>query len=231
MTHLYIEQNTGQTEEVNSSIISKLYELASSGDLDNTSDLKGRLHSTTAKEMHVTYLNSSFDDLYISVDTQYLTFEDSNIETLMKRYIGTNDGVSLQDVQTFILSNTSFGNSYVNTHTNRNGLFTTNNEEKRNIQSFKEFATLFSGIRQINQNTFSAGRNMTDITIPASVTEIGESCFNGCNSLTVTMLGTTPPTVGTNTFNGVQAIKVPQGTLSSYQTAWTDYANKISESS
>ena len=69
MTHLYIEQNTGSTEEVNASIISKLYELASSGDLDNTSDLKGRLHSSTAKEEHVTYLNNNFDELYISVDS------------------------------------------------------------------------------------------------------------------------------------------------------------------
>lgn len=47
MTHLYIEQDTGSTEEVTSAIISKLYALASSGDLDNTSDLKGRLHSAS----------------------------------------------------------------------------------------------------------------------------------------------------------------------------------------
>jgi len=68
MTHLYIEQATDKTEEVNSSIISKLYELAISGDLDNTSNLKGRLHSNTAKEKHVTYLNNNFDELYISAD-------------------------------------------------------------------------------------------------------------------------------------------------------------------
>ena len=68
MTHLYIEQNTGQIEEVNASIISKLYELASSGDLDDTSDLKGRLHSTSGYEDQVSYLNTNFSDLYINVD-------------------------------------------------------------------------------------------------------------------------------------------------------------------
>lgn len=68
MTHLYIEQNTGLTEEVNSSIISKLYELAISGDLDETSDLKGRLHSTTGYGNQVEYLNNSFPDLHIQVD-------------------------------------------------------------------------------------------------------------------------------------------------------------------
>lgn len=69
MTHLYIEQSTGLTEEVNSSIISKLYELAISGDLDETSDLKGRLHSSTAIDTQVAYLNDKFDDLYITADT------------------------------------------------------------------------------------------------------------------------------------------------------------------
>jgi hypothetical protein len=59
ITHLYIEQN-GITEEVSSSVISKLYELASSGTLDGTSDLKGRLHSTTARDIHVAYLNEQF---------------------------------------------------------------------------------------------------------------------------------------------------------------------------
>lgn len=69
MTHLYIEQNTGLTEEVSSSIISKLYELAISGDLDETSDLKGRLHSTTGYGDQVSYLMANFPNLYIDVDT------------------------------------------------------------------------------------------------------------------------------------------------------------------
>jgi hypothetical protein len=60
MTHLYIEQATDKTEEVNSSIISKLYELAISGDLDETSDLKGRLHSVRGYDTEVSYLTQTF---------------------------------------------------------------------------------------------------------------------------------------------------------------------------
>jgi hypothetical protein len=59
MTHLYIEQN-GITEEVTSSVISKLYELVSSGTLDGTSDLKGRLHITLGYRVPIEYLNNTF---------------------------------------------------------------------------------------------------------------------------------------------------------------------------
>lgn len=76
MTHLYIEQDTGSTEEVNSSIISKLYELASSGNLDETSDLKGRLHSNVAYRSEAQYLTSMFSELYISADVYYKHFVD-----------------------------------------------------------------------------------------------------------------------------------------------------------
>lgn len=80
MTHLYIEQNTGLTEEVNYSIISKLYELAISGDLDETSDLKGRLHSTSGYNDEVTYLNNTFQNLYITCDKLYVRFQDPAVE-------------------------------------------------------------------------------------------------------------------------------------------------------
>ena len=79
MTHLYIEQATDKTEEVNSSIISKLYELAISGDLDKTSDLKGRLHSTLGYDTEVTYLNEHFSDLHIQVDKALLPFKDMTL--------------------------------------------------------------------------------------------------------------------------------------------------------
>lgn len=93
MTHLYIEQATDRTEEVNSSIISKLYELAISGDLDNTSDLKGRLHTTVCKDIHYNYLNNNFDELYISADTLSITFEDPDVESAVASYLGTDGNV------------------------------------------------------------------------------------------------------------------------------------------
>jgi hypothetical protein len=91
MTHLYIEQATDRTEEVNSSIISKLYELAISGDLDNTSDLKGRLHLTIGYRQPISYLNNTYQDLYISADDYAIPFEDPNMAAYLNNLgIGSN---------------------------------------------------------------------------------------------------------------------------------------------
>jgi hypothetical protein len=98
MTHLYIEQATDKTEEVNSSIISKLYELAISGDLDNTSDLKGRLHSTSARDIHVAYLNTNYPDLHISADKVYITFEDAEVDRILTQKFGDGVGVTETDM-------------------------------------------------------------------------------------------------------------------------------------
>lgn len=182
MTHLYIEQATDRTEEVNSSIISKLYELAISGDLDNTSDLKGRLHSPSAKEKHVTYLNNNFDDLYISADAQYLSFEDPDVETYMKRYIGNDEGVTLQDVQTFVASGTAFGENYTNTHTNRYGSFTESGEERASINSFDELS-LFNGITTIKGEGGIIYSPISSITLPSSVVRLNTWAFAGCTNL------------------------------------------------
>ena len=180
MTHLYIEQATDKTEEVNSSIISKLYELAISGNLDNTSDLKGRLHSSTAKEKHVTYLNNNFDELYISADIQYISFDDPDVETYMKRYIGDNDGVTLSDIQTFVASGRIFGADYANPHTGRNGRFTESSNERQSINTFDELS-LFTGLTSLGSESASA--NLTSIQLPASVISLESYCFNGCTNL------------------------------------------------
>lgn len=117
MTHLYIEQNTGLTEEVNSSIISKLYELAISGDLDETSDLKGRLHSTTARDAHVAYLNANYSDLYISADNIYITFADPEVDRVLSQTWGDGTGITLATLSTKTRISTSMfrGNTVIET--------------------------------------------------------------------------------------------------------------------
>lgn len=103
MTHLYIEQN-GITEEVSSSVISKLYELASGGTLDGTSDLKGRLSTPHCRELHYNYftkgINNSgkrFPDLYLTVtEGVYLDFADPVIENYWKNsQYGDGEGITL----------------------------------------------------------------------------------------------------------------------------------------
>lgn len=76
-------------------------------------------------------------------------------------------------------------------------------------------------------------QSLNNITIPENVISIGNYAFTGCISLsTIHVQAITPPTVGTNIFNGIASnyvIYVPVGTLSAYQTAWSDYADHIVE--
>lgn len=67
MTHLRIEQNNGVIEEVSSSIIAKLYEIAHAG-LDVSSNLQGRLHTPVSYREHVQYLTTNYPNLYIQSD-------------------------------------------------------------------------------------------------------------------------------------------------------------------
>ncbi len=65
-------------------------------------------------------------------------------------------------------------------------------------------------------------RNVTSITVPASVTEIGEEAFKFCSSLTDLFFHSPkPPTVASNTFANISKtdckIHVPTGSLTDYQ--------------
>ena len=91
MTHLYIEQNTGLTEEVDNKVIEKLYDTVTNNTLDETSDLKGRLHSTMGYRYQVNHLNTTYSDLHISVDDYAIPFEDPNmLQYLLNLGIGSN---------------------------------------------------------------------------------------------------------------------------------------------
>lgn len=181
MTHLYIEQNTGLTEEVNSTIISKLYELAVSGDLDSISDLKGRLHSVSGKKLAINYLNTTFDNLYITADNMYEYFEDSNTEELVKRYVGTSEGVTLSDMQSVI---GNFDNTHTNSHTSRQGTFFLNSTEKQSIQKFNEFQ-YFTGVTTLQRNAFDGCTSLSQITLPTSLTTINQNAFSDVPASTI----------------------------------------------
>lgn len=159
MTHLYIEQNTGLTEEVNSSIISKLYELAISGDLDNTSDLKGRLHSTSGYGDQVSYLNTNFSDLYINVDKSYIRFQDPKAQQWCVTNFST-DGVGCSISDLAAVTNSDFNvSSFVSS----------------GIVYFNEFQ-YFTGMTQVNlapSGTETNNTTLKQITLPNTVTRIG----------------------------------------------------------
>lgn len=160
MTHLYIEQNTGLTEEVNSSIISKLYELAISGDLDNTSDLKGRLHSTSARDIHVAYLNETFDDLYINADTLYITFVDPEVERVLATKYGDGTNVTTNDMSSVTSINYDDGFN-----------------ENTTITQFPELKK-FTNLINLNTFAFSNTSNLTTIDL-TNIQHIGGQAFYG----------------------------------------------------
>lgn len=172
MTHLYIEQNTGLTEEVNSSIISKLYELAISGDLDNTSDLKGRLHSTLGYQNEIDYLNNKYSELHITADQMYIEFEDPIVEKICASKWG--DGIGITPSQAAAVNNSSWGKTF---------------ENNTEITKFNEFV-YFTGLNQSgwlnNIGYFYGCTNLTEVTIPKNIKHIdsqNNGAFTGCTSL------------------------------------------------
>lgn len=90
MTHLRIEQNNGVIEEVSTSIITKLYEIAHAG-LDVSSNLQGRLHTPIAYRYEIQYLTSTYPNLYISADDYAIPFEDPKMVTYLNSIgVGSN---------------------------------------------------------------------------------------------------------------------------------------------
>lgn len=94
--------------------------------------------------------------------------------------------------------------------------------------------TLPTGLTDIGEEAFGQCSGLTSVTIPSSVTSIGKGAFVWCTGLTgITVLATTPPTIGTGAFSDTNdcPIVVPIGTLSTYQSAWSDYASRLVEMS
>ena len=210
MTHLKIEQNTTGTEEVNTSIIAKLYELAISGDLDETSDLKGRLHSTIGYDTEVVYLNEHFSDLHISVDKALLPFKESWILDKMVAYCAGTQNYQLAQQ---IASDGGFTRETANAIENPsfygfNIIQALSRDEWKTVKSFKELAYFpyitglnsahyqFQDLEEIdcsNITTFDQyGTNFngcsnlrTFIYNPAVVTSFSNLIFYGCSNLNI----------------------------------------------
>lgn len=223
MTHLYIEQNTGLTEEVNSSIISKLYELAISGDLDETSDLKGRLHSTTAYEHEVDYLNTTFQDLIISADTKYLKLYDSALEQPFATKWGDGTGVTATQLS---LANTTNGEINDMINALPDNVLTDLRDLKRlgvqqNTASFGEgigsnklknvvHAYVPNGYNNVRTNNIYSifGSALQDIEISSNVTTFGGHAFANCSNLIMEELPNSITNVDSYAFYGCSKVTI-----------------------
>ena len=159
MTHLYIEQN-GITEEVSSSVISKLYQLASSGTLDGTSNLKGRLHSSIGRDVEIYYLTTHYQDLHISVDALYISFVDPEVERVLINQWGDGSGIT---------------EAQINSHNNIGSIFKSNTT----ITSFDELDR-FASVTTISNQAFEGASNLTSIGL-SNIQYIGWNAFKGAD--------------------------------------------------
>ena len=91
------------------------------------------------------------------------------------------------------------------------------------------------GITALGSYFLNADYTLKKITLPGSLTSIGSLAFNSLFTCTEIIINaTTPPTIASDTFSGLNnicRIKVPVGTLSSYQSAtnWNTLINYLEE--
>lgn len=109
--------------------------------------------------------------------------------------------------------------------------------------------TLPDSVTSIDEWAFYGCSNLTSIDFPDNVTTIGKSIMRGCNSLSTVTIGsgitsigasvffnctgltsvtieaTTPPSIGVLVFENTNdcPIYVPSGSVSAYQSAWSEY--------
>lgn len=163
MEHLRIIQGEINEEEVSSSVIAKLADIAQEG-LDETSDLRGAIKATHAYESDVNYLNENYPNLDINITGGiYISFEDSTVENILATNWG--DGTGITQTQ-------------INSVTNLNNKFWKNS----NLISFNELA-LFNNITQTNNYEFYNCTSLTSIDLSNIVTLQTET-FRGCSNLT-----------------------------------------------
>ncbi|MBR5053829.1 MAG: BspA family leucine-rich repeat surface protein [Bacteroidaceae bacterium] len=89
-------------------------------------------------------------------------------------------------------------------------------------------------VTAIEASAFFNCANLTDVTIPETVTQIGFNAFQGCTALeegNITCLATTPPTIQSNTFGTWHykgaSLYVPYGCYDAYASAnyWKNFSD------
>lgn len=163
MTHLRIEQNNIQ-ENVSSAVIEKLYQLATSGDLDQSSNLAGNLHTTATYQEYIDGIRAVFPDLTISADNIFILFQDPEVQrVLLANNIGANGGVTMTQAQS-----ANIGDIFKNNTT---------------ITQFNEFR-FFTAMTTIAAQAFRGCTSLTSITLPSTCNTISNYAFAECTNLT-----------------------------------------------
>lgn len=191
MNHIVIKQDTTGTEEVSSAVITALYNAVTDEYLDNNSELQGRLHSSYGGRKKIDYLTTTFQNLFITVDTYTIEFEDPEVERICVSKWGDNDGnvtlTTIQEISNGLGRGTFDNNSLIKTFNEFQyftGLSPTNLQLDGTFQdcSNLEEITLPNNIYALSA-TFYNCEKLKSIIIPGSVRYCFYSCFNGCKQL------------------------------------------------
>lgn len=163
MTHLRIEQNNGVIEEVSGEMISMLYNLVSQ-DVDQQSNLIGRLHSRTGYRTSVQYLTQKYPDLYISIDQYYVEFADPEVSRVLGSRYGDGVGITEQVAASI---------------TSLSGLFDANTT----VQTFDELSQL--NVKTLTRDEFNGCTNLVSVDTSKITNINGGWIFQNCSSLQI----------------------------------------------
>lgn len=218
MTHLRIEQNNGVIEEVSSSVITKLYEIAHAG-LDVSSNLQGRLHSPVGIRSQIQWLTTTYPDLYINVDDYAIEFEDPKVVTYLNSIgVGSNGIVTESQAAAATVAANS-----------QNTEITKFNE----LRYFTNITTSKGGWNQTGQSGSIRFRDWTaleEIDI-SNITALGhwggnyDDTFYGCTSLKKVTTNGSLAKIGYNAFYGCSNLEQITGLSGDIQVAGNAFVN------
>lgn len=199
MTHLRIEQNNN-TEVVDANLIQKLYEIASSGNIQSI-QLSGNLQCGYCYQTSYQYLTGNiegtnqkrFPDLNIVAQGLYFAFQDAEVERILAQNFGDGNGILQSRVETL----SSFSDKFAN---------------NKNIEYFNELSS-FLNITEINSsNRFNGCTNLKQIDL-SNITKIsgdnGYQRWNFENCTNLEYIGNTQNLMflGHMAFNGCSKLK------------------------
>lgn len=194
MNNLVIEQSQSSVENVNNTIIEKLYQLAKTSNVENENNnfpmsLSGNILSPSAYEDAVSYLRQKFPNLIITIqdNNYYIRFADSEVERVLVGSSLCSDGVGFSiadaNLATQIPQALFKENQIIETFNelNRFGPVIIGKEAFYNCHELQEIN--LSTVTQIKEDGFRGCETLNqEISIP-NLTSIGQRAFRYCTSI------------------------------------------------
>lgn len=243
MTHLRIEQNNSVIEQVDSRVIEKLYQLAFSEDLDASSNLVGRLHTTATYQEYIDFLTQKFPNLYISADKNYIRFQDPTIQQIFVTAAGDGTGCTMEQLRnTYIPNSIKANTDIVYFDECQYCKPQTISWDYSSVPYNSSYFPSFWGCSSLKRVTLPEGLVIIDgkgndffqncsslefVSLPSTIGFIGWGFFSNCNSLnTIIFNGSSMPNIHGDALSFINkssiTIYVPDDAVSTYRSSFTN---------